>query len=193
MDLIREVPGFNGKFVIVIKGETATCWNTNWRNTGKTKQVSNTANKNSYIQWNLNHIYKQAAQWVALTFPELVENEYFDGAEIDHKDTNRLNNNPTNLRWVSHKENMCNPLTVKKIVKNQTGKTNSNYRNKAQLNRKDMSKAVAQYTLNGDFVAWYPSAMEAERCLGQPHLNARISENCNNKRDTAGGYIWRYA
>lgn len=57
MDLSREVPGFNGKFVIVIKGETATCWNTNWRNTGKTKQVYNTANKNSYIQWNLNHIY----------------------------------------------------------------------------------------------------------------------------------------
>ena len=30
---------------------------------------------------------------------------------VDHIDTNKLNDNVTNLRWVTHSENMNNPLT----------------------------------------------------------------------------------
>jgi hypothetical protein len=36
---------------------------------------------------------------------------------IDHKDTNRQNNRPENLRWLTKLENILNnPITVKKIV-----------------------------------------------------------------------------
>lgn len=38
--------------------------------------------------------------------------------EVDHKDTNGLNNHVDNLRWCSHKENMANELTQKNIKKN---------------------------------------------------------------------------
>lgn len=40
---------------------------------------------------------------------------YFDGAHIDHIDTNKENNIWTNLKWVTHEENMKNPLTVKHL------------------------------------------------------------------------------
>ena len=193
MGLSREIPGFDGKFILHITGVSIICWNTNWRGTGKTKQVTDHISKNGYVIWNLNHNIKQVAYWVAITFPELIENEYFEGAEIDHKDTNRQNNMPGNLHWVTHKDNLRNPLTVKKIAINQTGENNSNYGSKAQHNRKDQSKPVNQYTLKGDFVAWYPSAMEAERQLNVKKLNTRISENCKGKRKTASGYVWRYA
>ena len=36
--------------------------------------------------------------------------------DVDHIDGNRTNNNPTNLRWVTHKENCNNPNTKYKNV-----------------------------------------------------------------------------
>lgn len=191
LDLYRAIPGFNGKFIISIKGKYITCWNTDWLGTGQTRQVKNSRNKNGYIVWNLNRINKQMAYWVAITFPELIENERFEGAEIDHKDTNRLNNMPDNLRWVTHRDNMRNPLTVKRIRENQTGEKNSSYGSKVQYNRKDQSKPVVQYTKDNEFIAEYPSTMEAQRQTGV--YNARISDCCLGKTKTANGYIWRYA
>lgn len=62
------------------------------------------------------------------------------------------------------------------------------------------SKAIIQYTLDGEFVAEYPSAMEAERQTGIYHSS--ISSCCKNRKymkygkeyfiKSAGGYIWRY-
>ena len=37
---------------------------------------------------------------------------------VDHKDTNKLNNDEDNLQWVTHKENMNNPNTKKKLNDN---------------------------------------------------------------------------
>lgn len=77
--------------------------------------LSNNPDKRGRIYWCLFKRCKgstrQAAVWIALTFPELIQNEYFEGAEIDHIDTDRLNNRPSNLRWVTRKENANNPLT----------------------------------------------------------------------------------
>ena len=38
--------------------------------------------------------------------------------ELDHKNQNTLDNDVTNLRWCTHKENMANPLTRKKMKDN---------------------------------------------------------------------------
>lgn len=40
--------------------------------------------------------------------------------EVDHIDGNGLNNNVTNLRWVTHQQNMENAITIDR-VKNNTG------------------------------------------------------------------------
>lgn len=37
-----------------------------------------------------------------------------DGREIDHIDGDKTNNKPENLRYVTHKENLNNPVTVAK-------------------------------------------------------------------------------
>lgn len=50
---------------------------------------------------------------VAYAFPEIC-GEYFDGAEIDHINTIITDNRAVNLRWVSHTDNMNNPLTKDK-------------------------------------------------------------------------------
>lgn len=49
---------------------------------------------------------------VAKAFPEIC-GEWFEGCEVDHIDCNPMNNNAANLRCVTKKENMNNPLTRK--------------------------------------------------------------------------------
>lgn len=57
-------------------------------------------------------------------------------------------------------------------------------------NRKDQSKRVYQYTIDGDFIKEWPSTKEVERELGFP--NGYIGACCRNKRKTAYGFVWRY-
>lgn len=42
--------------------------------------------------------------------------------EIDHIDTNKLNNNANNLHWVTRKENLNNPITIQNYRKSNKGK-----------------------------------------------------------------------
>ena len=140
-----------------------------------------------YLQWGLSKngkvTIRQIARWVANTFPELIENEYFEGAEIDHKDTNRLNNHPSNLHWVTRKENINNPITKQHQCESQ--------QKIPRGKRPDLHKKVISYSLDGTFFAQYESILKAEEMTGIAHTN--ISSCCNKKRNTAGGFIWKYA
>ena len=39
--------------------------------------------------------------------------------EVDHKDTNGLNNNVENLQWATHQENLANPLSKEHVKTNK--------------------------------------------------------------------------
>lgn len=118
----RDVPGYEGLYQISIETKEGQC-----RSLRRGKLLSNRPNKRfKRIYWSLckNGIAKkpQAAYWIAITFPDLIQNDYFEGAEIDHIDTDRLNNHPSNLRWVTRKENLNNPLTRKNNSEAHKGK-----------------------------------------------------------------------
>lgn len=97
--------------------------------------------------------------------------------EVDHIDTNYLNNRADNLRWVNKKENANNPLTISKRV----GKPSH------------LRKPVIQYTKDMQFVKKWEYITEAADALNI-HLSC-ISACCKGKKNhsTAGGFIWRYA
>ena len=162
---------------------------------------------------------QQAAVWIALTFPELVAGEWFPGAVIDHIDTDRLNNDPGNLRWCTPKENNNNPLTRlhlseakkgrcfteehrRKLSEAQKGKHPSEETRRkmseANRNHPGQSKPVNQYDLDGNYIAWYPSGKEAERQTRESERQrgvscGSISNCCLGKTKTAGGFRWSYA
>ena len=117
MEEWRDVPGFNGKYQIDISTKEGRCRSLRYNKTGLAKELTNNINHEGRIYWHLSKngkaFNKQSAYWIALTYPELVQNEYFEGAEIDHIIPLSAGgtNHPSNLRWVTHKGNMNNPLT----------------------------------------------------------------------------------
>lgn len=190
----RTVPGTNGRYEIILDVKEGRC-----RNTLTKKELSNTPSKrDGRIIWSLcidgKKINHQSAVWIAMTFPELVQNKYFDGAEIDHIDTDPTNNNPSNLRWVDRHGQMNNPLTLSHLSESHRGKTlTEEHRKKlseANKNCPSKSRWVIKLSNNNEILHFYPSAKQAERETGV--YNSNINKCCNGKLKTAGGYKWKY-
>lgn len=178
----KDVPGYDGVYQISIDTKEGQC-----RNTQTGKILSNKPYGRNRIYWILskNKIKTtfQAARWIALTYPGLIENEYFEGAHIDHKNADPMDNRPSNLHWVTQKENNNNPITKERHSTSLVGKL---------INRSDQSKEVFQYTLDGQLIGKYPSVRQASRDTG---INqGSICECCkgNKWHNTAGGYVWHY-
>lgn len=123
---------------------------------------------------------------VAMTFPDLVDwtedakGKPFDELQVNHKDElDKTNNRVDNLEWCTCKYN------------NNYG-THIERQKDKMINCKSLSKPVLQYTLDGQFVAEYPSIREASRQTGI-NING-ISRCCRGDKrySHSGGYVWFY-
>lgn len=187
-ELWRDVPGYEGLYQISIDTKEGKCYSLI-----SEKELSNTPNRKGRLYWNLGGKIYQAARWIALTFPELIENEWFEGAHIDHKDTDVLNNHPSNLRWVTLADNNRNPLTRKHNSQAHKGKHPTEETRKKMSNSQInnfAAKKIVQYSIDGVLVNNYESMAQAERETGIS--NRCISMCCLGKHKTAGGYVWKY-
>lgn len=176
MEEWRDVPGYEGKYQVSISTKEGKCRRL-YKN-GNIKELSCTpSSRDGRISWNIGKT-KQAAVWIALAYPELVQNDYFEGATIDHIDTDRLNNNPSNLRWTDRKGQQDNPLTKE-------------HQRNVKLNRPDQSKWVIKLSTNNEILHFYPSTMQAERETGIKRT--AIGACCRGTAKTAGGFKWKYS
>lgn len=94
--------------------------------------------------------------------------------EIDHINTNRSDNKVSNLKWVTRKENVNNPITIKKL-------------------KHSKNTPILQFTKDGILVKKWDSIIDAGRTLGIEKCS--IVGCCKNRPHykTAGGFIWKYA
>lgn len=188
----RTVPNFSN-YEISIDTEEGLCRN---KTTGKI--LSNRTNKNGRKYWclvsNKEERRYQAARWIALTYPELIQNEWFEGAEIDHINGNKFDNRPQNLRWVTHKENMNNINTREQRSALLTGRKLTEETKKKLRKPHSNGRGVIQYSLKGSFVKKYHSLDQVVKQNKEKNFQkGNIGSVCRGKRKTAYGFIWRYA
>lgn len=117
--------------------------------------------------------------------------------EIDHINTIKIDNtvflnedgsvnyDKTNLRWVTKKENMNNPLTKTKM------QINARKRSKGKYGKENpASKPIIQYDKDSNFIKEWNCITDVERKMGYSVSN--ISSCLRGKSNTAYGYIWKY-
>ena len=97
--------------------------------------------------------------------------------QVNHKDEDKTNNTVENLEWCNNKYNGRYGTRDERVSTSLT-------------NRKDLSKKVYQYTLDGKLVGIYPSASEAAR--NTSFNQGDISTCCRGEAKKHKGYIWSY-
>lgn len=98
--------------------------------------------------------------------------------QVNHIDGVKSNNNALNLEW-------CNN-SLNQIHANRMG-LNANRIKKCI---EGSSKAVAQYSVDGDLMGVYESARKANLETGVPYKS--ISLCCLGKNHTAYGFVWKF-
>lgn len=105
---------------------------------------------------------------------------------VDHINTNTKDNRVENLRWVTVKGNVNNPISAKrryesvcKVAKGKFGVESLKHR------------GVAQLTKDGQFIKYWGCMSDAWRYYGLD--SGSLTKVCQGKQKSAGGYVWRYA
>ena len=163
----KPIKGYEGLYEVSNYGEVKSL---NFNRTGREKLLSPRKNGNGYL---LVSLFKNG---VAKTFlvHRLIYSTFVgeipEGLQCNHIDEDKENNRVDNLNLMTSKEN-----------------TNWGTRNARVAAAQ--SKQVEAFDDDGNVVYRFPSVMEAGR---QGFSAGNISQCCNGKLKSHGGFIWRY-
>ena len=186
----------------------------NYNHTGKEKILKQNENRYGYMQVRLckNSETKNYTvhRLVAMAFMPNVMNYKC----IDHRDTNKHNNNVLNLVWCTQKQNANNELSKKKMSKSQKGKHRTeetkkkisvakkgkhrteetkkkiSVANKGKTLSEEHKKKMSEKVICIETGEIFPSVNETSRELKISASN--ISQVCRGNRKQAGKLTFRY-
>lgn len=99
--------------------------------------------------------------------------------QINHKDEVKTNNHVSNLEWCTNDYNVHYGTGIERMRRKMKGKKVPH-----------LQKCVEQLDLQGNHIAYFDSAKEAQRQTGA-HQVSRVCL-CKPRYYTSGGYKWRY-
>ena len=141
MEEWRPVLGFEGYYEVSNTGLIRSLHNHSaW------KTLKQSRDKDGYRTVHLsNGIHSKRIGVHRLVASAFVEG-YFDGADVDHKDNNRENNNADNLQWITHRENVLKSILASNHVctRDISGENNPNYGNTTLRERYARDKELAK-------------------------------------------------
>ena len=197
----RDIIGYEGLYMVSNLGRVKSLerYDSGGRKI-KEKVLTGTIDKKGYIIVDLTKNNKgkklKVHRLVAEAFIPNPEDKPF----IDHINTIRDDNRVENLRWATHKENMNNEISKKKMSEAtmSVGENNGMYGKKhSEETKKKMSKShKGSNNSNSRKVRCieldrvFNSIIEAEEELGIFHQN--IGKACRGIYKTCGGYHWEY-
>ena len=147
-------------------------------------KIKSFINRYGYVEYNLKSKTKrqhiQAHRIVACLFIVNPDNKKY----VNHIDGNKLNNDISNLEWVTCSENEMHSYRV-------LGKQPWNKGLELPKGRdyKGKIREVAQYDLKGNLINTYFNPTEASL---HGFCRKQISAVCNNTQYTHKGFIWKY-
>lgn len=173
----QDIPGYEGRYQASTYGRIKSLERTvsfgNRNRTITSRIIKPFFCSAGYLYVRMPDRKKSVHRLIALTFIPNPDNL----PQVNHMDEKPINNRVENLEW-------CTP------------KYNSNYGTRKQKlselnkNHLSLSKRVIQYSVDGKFIASYPSLREVERITKFNHGNL---SQAIMKQKTAYGFLWQYA
>ena len=189
-----DIKGYDGRYKIGNKG-TIIGLSRSKDNRYNNKQwiLKQYENKNGYMYVTLQKDKKRKT----IKVHRLVAEHFIENPNnypcVNHIDSNRKNNDVSNLEWVTHKQNMEH--AVKNHRFDNMAKLNSERMKGNKLNgyiyaNEITKKKIIQCDLDDNFIKEYESISEASRQTGINIMS--ISCCANKKRKSGGGYLWHF-
>lgn len=97
----RDILGYNGKYQVSNLGNVRSL---NYNNTGKPRNLKQKLNKYNYLEVKLSKDNKTKDFMVERLVGQAFIPNFDDTMVITHIDNNKINNEVSNLKWVSKKE-----------------------------------------------------------------------------------------
>ena len=173
IEIWKPIVGYEGLYEVSNLGNVRSL---NYNHTNKPKLLKQDLCNNNNLRVTLYNRTKKRFLVHRVVAEAFIPNPY-NKPEIDHINTIRTDNRVENLRWVTHSENMNNPITHTKSINSKLHYTYN-------------MKAVIQTSKDGTFIQEYKCTREAERATNIDHRS--INKCCKGIYKTAGGYVWKY-
>jgi hypothetical protein len=184
-EIWKDIKGYEGYYQVSNLG--------NVKSIGRVVQRSNfplpikerilkaTVNKKGYLVVNL----QRGGNAKVCTIHRLVAEAFLEKDDtrsfVDHINTDKSDNNASNLRWVTAQENSNNPMT--KEHQKQSSAANAKHGGESKC-----SRSVFQFNLKRELIGKYPSTLEASKAIGVKR--EKIQACIYGSQIICGGFLW---